>query len=196
MYAAGYPAGSEPLWDFHYRNQGDSLQHIVREEVDPRYESDKEAGTPFCPQGTQKGCATDYVYADRPADVHKVVKNLSLTGRIKRPLISLQGTLDVLLPISRSGDVCAKMVADTRHGDMHRYYRVTGGTHSDGLYAARPEPVRPMSPCLRTAFDALTAWTGQGTTPPPSRTLPAPPGRKRHRRYLLAAVHRQPTARP
>ncbi len=184
MYAAGYPAGSEPMWEWHYRNQWDALQRIMREEVDPGYDGDREAGVPFCPAGVQQGCDTDYVYADRPERVHRTIERLALTGRIKRPLITLQGTLDTLLPISRSGDVYAGMVDRSGRGALHRYYRITGGTHSDGLAKPFPGLVRPMSPCLRTAFDALAAWTtGRGATPatpapsaapPPSRTVPEP----------------------
>ncbi|MFE2871086.1 tannase/feruloyl esterase family alpha/beta hydrolase [Embleya sp. NPDC059259] len=175
MHAASYPVGSEPLWGFHYLNLWDSLQRTMREELDPGYDGPKEAGTPFCPANTIKGCDTDYVYADRPAAVHKAIERLSSTGRIKRPLISLQGTLDALLPITRSGDVYARMVDDAGRGDLHRYYRVTNGTHADGLYRAMPEVIQSMSPCFATAFDALAAWTRNGTPPPPSRTVPAPP---------------------
>ncbi|WP_251056506.1 D-(-)-3-hydroxybutyrate oligomer hydrolase [Streptomyces sp. ISL-94] len=108
----------------------------------------------------------------RRASSRTAATPLSLTGRIGRPLITLQGTLDTLLPISKSGDVYAKMVGDAGRGDLHRYYRITDGTHADGLFKPFPEPVRPMSPCLKTAFDALTAWAAQGATPPPSHTVP------------------------
>ncbi|GCD95030.1 tannase/feruloyl esterase family alpha/beta hydrolase [Embleya hyalina] len=174
MLAAGYPKGSEQTWEFHYQKLWDSLQRTMREEIDPDYDGSLEAGIPFCPPNTIEGCDTDYVYAERPAAVHEAVARLSLTGRIRRPLITLQGTLDALLPISRSGDVYAKMVDDSGRGRMHRYYRVTDGTHADGLYQGLEQLVRPMSPCFATAFDALSAWTTRGTPPPPSRTVPAP----------------------
>ncbi|MFD3677850.1 tannase/feruloyl esterase family alpha/beta hydrolase [Streptomyces sp. NPDC058613] len=177
MHEAGYPAGSEPLWEFHHRSAWDALQRTLREEVDPGYDGAKEAGTPFCPEGTGAGCDTDYVYADRPATVHDTVERLSLTGKLKRPLITLHGTLDVLLPITRSGDTYADMVDESgRHAkSLHRYYRITAGTHTDGLHGSHPGLVRPMLPCFNAAFDAMTAWTTQGVTPPSSRTVPAPP---------------------
>ncbi|MGC0416189.1 tannase/feruloyl esterase family alpha/beta hydrolase [Embleya sp. AB8] len=175
MYAAGYPVGSEPTWEFHYRNLWDPLQRILREEVDPGYDGAQEAGIPFCPANTMPGCDADYVYADRPAAVHRTVTRLSLTGRIKRPLISLQGTLDALLPITKSGDTYAGMIDDAGRGGLHRYYRITNGTHADGLYQAFPKLVRPMAPCFAAAFDALAAWTGSGTPPPASHTVPVPP---------------------
>ncbi|MCX4587260.1 tannase/feruloyl esterase family alpha/beta hydrolase [Streptomyces sp. NBC_01481] len=174
MLAAGYPAGTEPLWGLHHRTQWDTLQRIVREELDPGYDGAAEGGTPFCPEGTGPGCDTDYDYASRPRSVHKAVERVSLTGRIGKPLITVHGTRDVLLPISRSGDVYTRMVKDAGRGDLHRYFRITDGSHTDGLYAAHPETVRPMLPCFRAAFDAMVDWTQRGVTPPRSRTVPRP----------------------
>lgn len=174
MLAAGYPAGSEPLWDYHHKNLWDFLQRIVREELDPGYDGATEAGTPFCAEGTGAGCDTDYVYSTRPREVRRAVKRVSLSGRINRPLISVHGTLDVLAPISRTGDVYAQMVKQAGRGRLHRYYRIPGGTHTDGLNAAFPTLVRPMLPSFRTAFDQLAAWTRQGVEPPSSNSvLPA-----------------------
>jgi hypothetical protein len=166
MLAAGYPAGSEPLWPWHYQNQWDVLQRILREELDPDYDGATQAGTPFCPEGTGAGCDTDYDYASRPRAVHEAVERVALTGRIGRPLVTLHGTLDVLIPISRGSDVYAGMVTGTGRGGLHRYYRVEGGTHTDGLVALQPTLVRPMLPCFHAAFDAVVHWTRDGTPPP------------------------------
>ncbi|MFD0535433.1 tannase/feruloyl esterase family alpha/beta hydrolase [Actinomadura luteofluorescens] len=165
MLAAGYPAGSEPLWGYHYKNLWDFLQRILREELDPSYDGAKEAGTAFCAEGTGAGCDTDYDYGSRPREVYAAMRRVSLTGRILRPLISVQGTLDVLTPISKAGDVYADMVRKAGRGDLHRYYRVPGGTHTDGLNAAFPTLVRPMEPDFLTAFDRLASWTQNGTEP-------------------------------
>ena len=90
MHAAGYPKGSEPLWAFHYQAQWDVFQRIVREEFDPDYDGALQGGTPFCPAGIGPGCDTDYDYAKRPESVHRAIERVSLTGRIARPLITVQ----------------------------------------------------------------------------------------------------------
>lgn len=172
--AAGYPPESEPLWETHYRTQWDTFQRLIREEVDPGYDGATEAGTPFCREGTGKGCDTDYDYAARPRAVHDTVARLSLTGRVQRPLITLHGTLDTLVPIGPGSDRYARLVRKAHREDRHRYYRITGGNHTDGLYGAHPRLVRPLLPCVRDAFDALTAWAEDGTAPPRSRTVPRP----------------------
>jgi hypothetical protein len=170
--AAGFPAGSEPLWAYHDKVYWDLTQRIYRQELDPSYSS-TVAGSPFCASGTPQ-CDADYDYASRPADVRRAVQRIQLTGRIGKPLITLQGTLDTLLPISLDSDVYSRLIAAQGRGGLHRYYRIEGGNHVDGLYDAFPALLRPILPCFRSAFTALEAWTGGGATPPPSVTVPRP----------------------
>lgn len=167
LLAAGYPAGSEPTWDFHHRTQWDFFQRAIREELDPGYDGDQLAGTPYCPEGTGVGCDTDYDLAARPRSVHQTIRRVSLTGRLKRPLITIHGTLDALVPISRSSDVYDELAPARRH----RYYRVVGGAHSDGLAGPFPGTIAPMLPCFDTGFDTLTAWVEDGVRPPRSATV-------------------------
>lgn len=174
MLAAGFPAGSEFLWPFHHSYYWDLTQRIYREEFDPGFDGPAEAGTPFCAPGTP-ACDADYAYADRPAEVRRAVRRVALTGRIGKPLITLHGTLDVLLPISRDSDVYAEMVRRAGRGDLLRYYRIEGGTHVDSLVDAFPDRLRPLTPCHRAAFTALEGWIGRGVRPPLGHTVPRDP---------------------
>jgi fermentation-respiration switch protein FrsA (DUF1100 family) len=99
---------------------------------------------------------------------------VELTGRIKRPMLTVHGTLDALLPPATDSDVYARLVERAGAGDLHRYYSVEDGTHTDGLYTAYPDRLRPLLPCARSAFGALTAWVEEGTTPPDSGFYPRP----------------------
>ncbi|MEU2577429.1 tannase/feruloyl esterase family alpha/beta hydrolase [Streptomyces anulatus] len=175
MTAAGYPAGSEFLWPYHHQYYWDLTQRIYREEIDPDFDGAAEAGTPFCAPGTP-ACDADYDYAGRLAEVRDAVSEIALTGRIGKPLISFHGTLDVLLPISRSSDVYARMVRREGRGALHRYYRVEGGTHVDSLVDTFPDRLRPLVPCHRSAAAALERWLDDGRRPPSSRTLELPEG--------------------
>jgi hypothetical protein len=172
---AGLAPGSEFLWPFHEQVYWDLTQRIYREEFDPAYDGATEAGTPYCASGTP-ACDADYDYAARPRSVHQAVARVSLTGKIRKPLITLQGTLDTLLPISQDGDVYARMVesVESHAGSRDfRYYRITDGNHVDGLYDTYPDRLRPILPCFRSAFTALENWSA-GHRPPPSATLPRP----------------------
>ncbi|MFF3417619.1 tannase/feruloyl esterase family alpha/beta hydrolase [Streptomyces sp. NPDC002698] len=173
LHAAGYPAGSEFLWPYHYKTYWDLTQRIYREELDPGYDGTTEAGTPFCASGTPD-CDADYDYGARPRSVHRAVDRIALTGRIGKPLITLQGTLDVLLPISRDADVYARMVREAGRGPLLRYYRIADGTHTDSLVDAFPDRLRPMTPCHRSAFTALERWLAGEGRPPAGRTVPRP----------------------
>ncbi|GAA1007649.1 hypothetical protein Aple_019220 [Acrocarpospora pleiomorpha] len=172
MTEAGFTGETSFLWPFHYSYYWDLTQRLYREEFDPGYDGDLEAGTPFCASGTP-ACDTDYDYASRPAAVRQAVARIGLTGKIKRPLITVHGTLDTLLPIGVVSDAYAKMISDKHRDRLFRYYRFEGGNHVDGLYSAYPDRIRPLLPCFRSAFTALESWLGRGT-PPPSATLPRP----------------------
>lgn len=169
---AGFAPGSEFLWDYHYRVYWDLTQRIYREEVDPSFDGALAAGVPFCASGTP-ACDADYAYASRPAPVARAVERISLTGRIGKPLLTLHGTLDTLLPITRDSDVYDRMITDAGRGALHRYYRVEGGNHVDGLVDRFPALLRPLGPCFRTAFDALAGWL-RGVRPPASATIARP----------------------
>ncbi|MBC7272175.1 MAG: tannase/feruloyl esterase family alpha/beta hydrolase [Streptomyces sp.] len=174
LHAAGFPPGSEFLWPFHHQVYWDLTQRIYREELDPGYDGTTEAGTPYCASGTP-GCDADYAYGTRP-EAADAVRRIGLTGRIGKPLLTLHGTLDVLLPISQDSDVYARMVRDAGQGRLHRYYRIEGGTHTDSLVDAFPDTLRPLTPCHRSAFTALERWLALGERPPASRTVALPAG--------------------
>ncbi|GAA0901068.1 3-hydroxybutyrate oligomer hydrolase family protein [Streptomyces thermoalcalitolerans] len=173
LHRAGFPAGSEFLWPFHHQVYWDLAQRIYREEFDPGFDGATEAGTPYCAPGTP-ACDADYDYAARPAEVHRAVQRVALTGRIGKPLITVHGTLDVLLPISKSSDVYSRMVRASGRGSLHRSYRIEDGTHTDSLVDGFPGRLRPLLPCHRSAFTALESWLGDGQRPPSSRTVARP----------------------
>jgi hypothetical protein len=171
--AAGFEPGSEFLWPFHYSYYWDLTQRIYREELDPQWDGDLDAGIPFCASGTPN-CDADYDYASRPQSVKDAVASISLTGRIGKPMVTIHGDLDTLLPAPTDSDVYDRLVDDAGRSSLHRYYTVGGGTHTDGLYTAYPDRLRPLLPCARDAFDLLTAWAEDGVEPPADGYRPRP----------------------
>lgn len=157
MIAAGFEPGSEFLWDVHYRVYWDLTQRIYREQFDPDFDGDLEAGRPFCASGTPN-CDADYDYASRPRAVKDAVEKVSLSGGIGKPMITLHGTLDTLLPIKTNSDVYAELVRQAGRGDLHRYYAIEAGNHVDSFYDLFPAELTPMLPCYRAAFESLERW--------------------------------------
>jgi hypothetical protein len=173
MIRAGFAPGSEFLWDDHYAEYWDLTQRTYREEFDPGYDGALEAGIPFCQSG-MPSCDADYDYAARPKAVHDAVGKVSVSGDIKRPLLTLHGTLDALLPITTDSDVYARMVHTHGRDALFRYYVIQDGNHVDGRYDAHPGQLRPIQPCWHAAFEAMVAWVEQGKPPPPSQTVVDP----------------------
>ena len=173
MIRAGFAPGSEILWEDHYAEYWDLTQRTYREEIDPGYDGPLEAGIPFCPSGTPS-CDADYDFSRAPADAHAAMRKIALTGRIGKPLLTLHGTLDALLPISTDSDVYDAKVRAAGAGALHRYYVIEDGNHVDGRYDAHPNELRPIHPCWQQALTAMEQWSEQGTAPPPSQFVPDP----------------------
>ncbi|MEV6411350.1 tannase/feruloyl esterase family alpha/beta hydrolase [Kribbella sp. NPDC051718] len=130
--AAGFDPRSDFLWDYHYTVYWKLTQRIYAAELDPSY----------------TGTEADYDYASRPA-AHEAVRRIALTGRIGRPLTTIHGTLDSLLPISQDSDVYAELVRRSGRGRLLTYQRVEAGNHVDGLVDAHPDQLVPLVPLLQ-----------------------------------------------
>ncbi|HEX8104534.1 MAG TPA: tannase/feruloyl esterase family alpha/beta hydrolase, partial [Solirubrobacteraceae bacterium] len=171
MIAAGFAPGSEFLWDDHYGVYWDLTQRTYREEFDPGYDGDTEAGTPFCQSGTP-ACDADYDYAARQSIAGPAIRRIENTGIIGKPMITLHGTLDSLLPIAANADVYRRKVAAAGRLDRHRYWVIEHGNHVDGRYDVFPDRLKPLQPCWQVAFTAMTDWVEKGTEPPPDQFVP------------------------
>lgn len=181
MYAAGFEPGSEFLWPEHYVVYWDLTQRIYREEFDPGYdgdtvEEDGEPGIPCKGDGDpETRCDAEYRYRERPERVKEAVERVSLTGNIGKPLLTLHGNFDALLPIDADSNVYRNLIEKAGKGNLHRYYKIGKGNHVDRFYNQFPEDgatgkkeLRPILPCHRAAFEELVEWVEKGNRPPQS----------------------------
>jgi hypothetical protein len=157
---AGFTPDSEFLWDYHYNNYWGVTQRIYREEFDPTY----------------LGAEAEYDYSKRPQEVKDAVARVSLSGQIGKPLITLHGTLDALLPKKTNTDTYTKLVEEAGRSHLHRCYTIEGGTHVDSLYDDPKfrDKLRPILPCYRACFEALEKWVEEDTLPPENQSVPRP----------------------
>jgi pimeloyl-ACP methyl ester carboxylesterase len=130
--AAGFDPRSDFLWDYHYTVYWKLTQRIYAAELDPTY----------------TGTEADYDYAERP-QARKAVQRIALTGKIRRPLTTIHGTYDSLLPITQDSDLYAAMA---RRTGLLTYQRVEAGNHVDGLVDAHPDRLVPLVPLLQQAI--------------------------------------------
>ena len=182
MFRAGFQQGSKFLWDDHYTEYWDLTQRIYREEFDPAYdgilgENGTPPGIPFCQDETNTpGCDANYRYEDRPQSVKDAVGEVSLTGEIGKPMLTLHGTLDTLLPIRTDSNVYRRLIEEAGNGNRHRYYKIEDGTHVDSYYdrTGNKDRLRPILPCHRAAFKELEEWVEKGDKPPQSKLVQRP----------------------
>ena len=195
LQAAGFNPQSQPLWTYHWGIYWGLTQKVYRLEFDPEYTnytcSDPLGAGPSCVSPAAEAVPpTDpdalYDYATRivqnPAILARM-QEVANTGNLQRPMITVYGDQDSLLPIAADSDLYAQLVARAHKSERYRYYRVAGGNHVDPLYddhagvdAYGDTVLRPMLPCARAAIDALASWVEQGTVPPASHTIARPAG--------------------
>jgi hypothetical protein len=133
--AAGFDPRSDFLWNYHYNVYWKLTQRIYASELDPTY----------------RGTEANYDYATRP-QAQQAVRRIALTGKVGRPLITIQGTLDSLLPITQDSDRYAAMVRQAGRSSLHTYRRIEGGNHVDGLVDSFPDRLTPLVPLLQHAI--------------------------------------------
>lgn len=174
--AAGYPpdivSGSSSLWKNYYTSFWEVTQCQWQKRLDPTYNT-YVSGT-----GT-------YNYTARlsVSDVGAQMDAFATTGRIQRPLITVAGTMDGLLPIDHHARAYARKVAaeqsaaggeDEREGDdrpAYRLYEVQNGNHIESYQAQFPQ-LELIEPHAQRAFELLVQHVERGTPLPESQCIP------------------------
>ncbi len=175
--AAGYPpdlrAGAASLWNSYATSFWEVTQCQWQKRLDPGFDTYADDGT------------ATYNYIERlsKSDVGAQVAAFATTGRIKRPLITVAGTLDALLPIDRHARAYARLVNErdgdgpdrdrrlgSERGAPYRLYEVQNGTHLETLQDTFAE-IELILPHAQRAFDLLVRHVEQRTPLPPDQCV-------------------------
>jgi hypothetical protein len=120
----------------------------------------------------------NYVYADRAtAQVKQNLEAFANTGKIKKPLITVAGTMDGLLPIKKQARAYADKVAASRKGNndhrnaQYRLYEVQNGNHIDAYPAQFPQ-LQVIQPHAQRAFDLMVDHVEHNAPLPPDQCIP------------------------
>ena len=186
--AAGYPpdlvvAGSS-LWGRYSAQFWEVTQCQWQKRLDPAYDT-YGSGT-----GTY-----NYVSRLSVSDVGAQVAAFATTGRIRRPLVTVAGTMDGLLPIDHHARAYARNVAAQRAADKnvaaYRLYEVQNGNHIETFADAFPR-LEIIEPHAQRAFDLLVESVERRAPLPPDQCIPrggsisASPAQPGHCAALLA----------
>lgn len=174
--AAGYPpdivkrdaAGAfvDSLW----KRYSDSFWEITacqwQERFDPTYQT-YDAGL-----GNY-----DYLARLGVPGVFASVAAVETTGKIKKPLITVAGTMDALLPIKRQARAYEEDVNASRKGNndkrnaQYRLYEVQNGNHIEANVNLFPA-LRVIQPYAQKSFDLLVDHVENNAPLPPSQCIP------------------------
>jgi hypothetical protein len=121
----------------------------------------------------------NYDYAARigVAGVFDSVAATATTGKIKKPLITVAGTMDALLPIRRQARAYEAVVDASRKGNndrrnaQFRLYEVQNGNHIESYIGFFPQ-LRVIQPHAQKAFDLLVDHVENNAPLPPSQCIP------------------------
>jgi hypothetical protein len=198
--AAGYPpdlsAGTASLWALNSASFWEVTLCQWQKRLDPGYDTYTAGPENY-----------NYVARRSESEVDDNLADFATSGRIQRPLITVAGTMDALLPIDHHARAYARKVAAARDDDGHgnrgarhewdrrepayRLYEVQNGNHIE-TYKVSLEQLELIQPHAQHAFDLLVAHVEKGRSLPPAQCIgrgeaisstPAQPG---HCAALLA----------
>jgi hypothetical protein len=169
--AAGYPpdlvisttASTASLWGNYSASFWEVTLCQWQKRLDPTYDT-YGAGT-----GTY-----NYVARLSVSDVGEQMSDFATTGRIQRPLVTLAGTMDGLLPIDHHARAYARKVRGREDDDSsppYRLYEVQNGNHIEAYNQVFPQ-LELIEPHAQRAFDLLVQHVENGTSLPPDQCIP------------------------
>jgi hypothetical protein len=172
----GYPpdlvSGTTSLWGLYSGEFWEVTLCQWQKRLDPTYDT----------YGSGTGT---YSYVDRlsASDVGADVAAITTTGEIGKPLITVAGTMDALLPINLHARAYARAVAaalsdqDYEGGNRqnrqpaYRLYEVQNGNHIETYKDTFPQ-LELIQPQAQNAFDLLVKSVEQGAQLPPDQCIP------------------------
>lgn len=193
--AAGYPpdlvSGAASLWGLYWAQFWEVTQCQWQKRFDP-------AATTYLGGVNDITGTGGYDFAARAAADPAIARRLAqvaTTGRIRRPLITVAGTMDALLPIDRGARAYEARIRDCDDGDGHghghghgdcdhgrghahedrqpeyRLYEVQNGNHIETFKRTFPQ-LELIQPHAQRAFDLLVDHVEHRGKLPPSQCVP------------------------
>lgn len=165
-------SGKTSLWGLYWTQFWEVTLCQWQKRLDPSYDT----------YGSGTGT---YSYVDRlsASEVGADVAAIATTGNIGKPLITVAGTMDALLPINLHARAYARAVTaalseDGDQGDQehrrrpaYRLYEVQNGNHIETYKDTLPQ-LELIQPHAQNAFDLLVRSVENGVELPPDQCIP------------------------
>lgn len=154
------------LWTLNRFAFWEVTECLYVKEVDPGYSEEFPGFAAFA----------DYDFTTRPESVRKEISKFENSGRVTKPLISVHGTLDALIPLKGHARSYKAKIDAQGFGQNYRLYEVQNGNHLEsfkgGTFGAQLPNLELLQPHSHRAFELLEAWVEQGVAAPPSQCIP------------------------
>ena len=164
--AAGLHPLSEPYWEQYYMIYWIVSLWLYGFSLDPEW-------APF-----QAGWNNDwlkdpselanYPFEARSGMINETIKAIANSGNLQRPLLSVAGNWDCLVPFEHHARAYEKLVKRNGNPSFHRLYEIPRGNHVDGLLRNQQGLQQPVQPYYEAAIYHLEDWVERGIQPPPS----------------------------
>ena len=178
--AAGYPPDivntsvtpTDTLWLEYWTEFWEVTQCQWQKRFDPSWVTYTDG------VGDVTGTGTYDYYARLLADPSILPQILAVetTGRIQRPVITVAGTMDALLPIKKQARAYEDRVLESRKHDRdhhapYRLYEVQNGNHIEAYTLLFPQ-LQLIQPHAQKALDLLDKYVERGEELPASQCIP------------------------
>src|SRR6266850_6612970 len=171
--AAGYPpdivSGTTSLWTTNSNSFWEVTACQWQKRLDPKYDT----------YGSGMG-TYNYIGRLSKSDVGAELAAFANTGKVRRPLITVAGTMDALLPIDHHARAYARKVARTSKRDddddrdgkrgAYRLYEIQNGNHLETNQLLFPQ-LELIQPHAQRSFDLLVDRVERGRSLPPSQCV-------------------------
>lgn len=160
------------LWTLNRLAFWEVTECLYVREVDPRYSARFPGVEAYANGGN---AFADYDPAARRRYIEQAIRKIENSGRVLRPLISVHGTLDALIPLKGHARPYRELIEAQGFGENYRLYEVQNGNHLEsfkGTTAGKLPSLELIQPHAQRAFELLEAWVEQRVAAPPSQCIP------------------------
>ncbi|QRF22761.1 alpha/beta hydrolase [Alicyclobacillus sp. TC] len=162
----GLHPDSEPFWDVYYRVYWLVSLWLYGRNLDPDWK-------PFAAEWSKDWLENpqflaEYPWLERLPFFNERIKRIENNGQITKPLLSVAGNYDCLIPFRDHAEAYAKLVESAGASTYHRLYEIDRGNHVDGLLRSHRGKQQPVLPYYEAALMHMECWVEKGFSPPQS----------------------------
>lgn len=166
MQEAGLVPESSPVWDTYFMVYWVLSLWLYGRSLDPDWEPFAAAwSTDWLRDPTP---LASYPWQERQHVLKERIMPIANTGRLTKPLLSVAGNWDCLVPFSHNASAYARLVAQQEASRWHRMYEIERGNHVDGMLRGGWNRQQPVQPYFEAALYYLEDWVERGLEPPTS----------------------------